>query len=144
MQNEITIIQAKIKAQGDQPEITSTSIEKIQYPFTGSISVSVTMTKKEEKIKILKALFANRNGFEMTIKSIQKAILSTSTTGVEGNISLIIFHSSCIKIEGSAIVSKIQTIDSFGYCLYGDDLKETVLLKMVSELFKVNYACLLY
>ena len=94
MQNEITIIQAKIKAQGDQPEITSTSIEKIQYPFTGSISVSVTMTKKEEKIKILKALFANRNGFEMTIKSIQKAILSTSTTGVEGNISLTIFHSS--------------------------------------------------
>ena len=41
-------------------------------------------------------------------------------------------------IEGSVIVSKIQTIDSFGYCLYGADMKETVLLEMVSELYKVK------
>ena len=40
--------------------------------------------------------------------------------------------------EGSVIVSKIQTIDSFGYCLYGADMKETVLLEMVSELYKVK------
>ena len=122
VQQEITIVQNKIIAQGDTPEITSTTIDKIDYPFTGSISVSVDMAKKEEKIQILKALFANRNGFEMTIKSIKAAHDSTSTTGV----------------EGSVIVSKIQTIDSFGYCLYGDDMKETVLLKMVSELYKVK------
>ena len=86
VQQEITIVQNKIVAQGDQPEITSSSIDKIDYPFTGSISASVTLAKKQEKIQILKALFANRNGFEMTIKSINAAHDSTSSTGVEGNI----------------------------------------------------------
>ena len=140
VQKAITIVQAKIVAQGDVPEITSTSVEKIKYPFTGTISVPVIMTKKQEKIQILKALFANRNGFEMTIKSINVALDSTSTTGAEGNDSYIHIYNLFpnILIKGSVIVSKIHTIDSFGYCLYGEDMKETVLLKMVSELYEVN------
>ena len=86
VQKAITIVQAKIVAQGDEPEITSSTVDQIEYPFTGSISVvsTVTLTKKLEKIQILKALFANRNGFEMTIRSIKFALASTSTTGTEG------------------------------------------------------------
>ena len=38
----------------------------------------------EAKIKELKALYANKNGIQMTLKSIGTALESTSATGIEG------------------------------------------------------------
>ena len=32
---------------------------------------------------------------------------------------------------------RVQSIEAIAECLYGDDLKETVIQKMASELYKV-------
>ena len=84
MTTEITSIQSQIYAQNEVPHLTSSNIEKIKYPFTGSISTTTTLSAKLEKIKILKSLFANRNGLEATILAINAAISSTSTSGATG------------------------------------------------------------
>ena len=42
-------------------------------------------------------------------------------------------------IPGTAIKLRVESIESIAACLYGDDLKETVIQKMASELYKVKY-----
>ena len=96
MTTEISSIQSQIYAQNEVPQLTSSNIEKIKYPFTGTISTTTTLSAKLEKIKILKSLFANRNGLEATILAINAAISSTSTSGATGlfpfrQISILIF-----------------------------------------------------
>ena len=41
-------------------------------------------------------------------------------------------------ILATTVIAKINAIEAIASCLYGADLKETVLQKMASELFKVN------
>ena len=38
---------------------------------------------------------------------------------------------------GSAIKLRVESIEAIAECLYGEDLKETVIQKMAAELFKV-------
>lgn len=85
MSTEITSIQSQIIAQKETPLITSSTITKITYPFTGTISAISELKGAAEKIRVLKALFANRNGLESTMRSIGTAIESTSTTGTKGS-----------------------------------------------------------
>lgn len=85
METEVTSIQSQIKAQDETPLITAQTITKITYPFTGTISAISGLKGAAEKIRVLKALFANRNGLESTMRSIGTAIESTSTTGTKGS-----------------------------------------------------------
>ena len=84
MKIEVSSIQTQIFNQNETPLITASTITKISYPFTGTISAISGLKGAAEKIRILKALFANRNGLESTIRSIITATESTSTTGTEG------------------------------------------------------------
>ena len=84
MKIEVSSIQTQIFNQNETPLITASTITKISYPFTGTISAISGLKGAAEKIRILKALFANRNGLESTIRSIITATKSTSTTGTEG------------------------------------------------------------
>ena len=77
----------QITDSNETPELYSEDIPKINYPFTGSITEvdsSVVLTEKESKIEELKALHANKNGLEITIKSMNKALESTSSSGTSG------------------------------------------------------------
>ena len=85
MTTEISSIQTQIYAQKQTPLLTSATVTKITYPFTGTISAASGLKGAAEKIRILKALFANRNGLESTMRSIGIAIESTSTTGTAGS-----------------------------------------------------------
>ena len=85
MKIEVSSIQTQIFNQNETPLITASTITKISYPFTGTISAISGLKGAAEKIRILKALFANRNGLESTMRSIGTAMESTSTTGTEGN-----------------------------------------------------------
>ena len=44
---------------------------------------------------------------------------------------------------GSTVISKVNSIEAIANCLYGADLKETVLQKMASELVKVSMLSML-
>ena len=44
---------------------------------------------------------------------------------------------------GSTVISKVNSIEAIANCLYGADLKETVLQKMASELVKVRMLSML-
>ena len=79
-------VQKELKSKGVTPSVLYENMKLIDYPFTGTITGSsyVDLTVKEAKIKELEALFANKNGIEFTIKSISKALVSTSATGLEG------------------------------------------------------------
>ena len=81
-------VQQQIYNTNDTPDLFAGDVQKIDYPFTGSISEvsSVVLTETEEKIKELKALYANKNGLEVTIISMNQALQSTSTSGTEGKI----------------------------------------------------------
>ena len=94
METEVSSIVSQIKAQNEEPLITAQTITKITYPFTGTISAISGLKGAAEKIRILKALFANRNGLESTMRSIGTAIESTSTTGTKGSFYKLvaIFH----------------------------------------------------
>ena len=64
------------------------NVEEITYPFTGTLSetpINASLSIKEQKIEELKALFANKNGLEITKKAMKAALKSTSTTGSKGN-----------------------------------------------------------
>lgn len=83
---EIEEVQKKLKSKGETPSVLFENMKLIDYPFTGTITESsnVDLTVKEAKIKELKALYANKNGIQMTLKSINPALESTSATGIEG------------------------------------------------------------
>ena len=138
MTTEISSIQNQIYAQGQTPLLTSATVTKISYPFTGTISAGSGLKGAAEKIRILKALFANRNGLESTMRSIEAAIESTSTTGTAGS-----FYSYFLLTPfynfylASIVLNKAKSITAIANCLYGDDLKETVLQKMAAEIVKV-------
>ena len=101
METEVNSIQSQIKAQDETPLITASTITKITYPFTGTISAISGLKGAAEKIRVLKALFANRNGLESTMRSIGTAIESTSTTGTKGSFNnffhffIILFSINC-------------------------------------------------
>ena len=87
IKSEISSVQTQIYAQGSTPNLFAKDVATISYPFTGTISTtSSSLTVKLEKIRILKSLFANKNGLEMAIKAIRTATTSTSTTGATGNV----------------------------------------------------------
>ena len=80
-------IQKAIADKGVEPELVYDNVPKIDLPFTGTISnnpVNASLSTKEKKIIELKALFANKNGLEITKKAMIVALKSTSTTGTEG------------------------------------------------------------
>ena len=79
-------VQKELKSKGVTPSVLYENMKLIDYPFTGTITESsnVDLTVKEAKIKELKALYANKNGIQMTLKSINPALESTSATGIEG------------------------------------------------------------
>ena len=80
-------VQQDIQTIGATPELLYENVEKIPFPFTGTISenpVNASLSIKEQKIVELKALFANKNGLEITKKSMVAALKSTSKTGSEG------------------------------------------------------------
>ena len=79
-------VQKELKSEGVTPSVLYENMKLIDYPFTGTITESsnVDLTVKEAKIKELKALYANKNGIQMTLKSINPALESTSATGIEG------------------------------------------------------------
>ena len=80
-------VQQAIEAKGAEPELVHDNVPKIDLPFTGTISntpVNASLSIKEKKILELKALFANKNGLEITKKAMLVALKSTSTTGTEG------------------------------------------------------------
>merc|ERR1711915_1052544 len=82
------------------------------------------MNKKTKLMKELKALLANRNGLEMTSKSITTALSSTSTSGSTGTV----------------VVEIVLAVEAIAVCLYGADLKETVLQSLSAELYKQTVA----
>jgi len=98
--------------------------ETLTFPYekpisSESLSTDV-MNKKTKLMKELKALLANRNGLEMTSKSITTALSSTSTSGATGTI----------------VVEMVHAVEAIAVCLYGADLKETVLQSLSAELYK--------
>ena len=137
MTTEISSIQNQIYAQGQTPLLTSATVTKISYPFTGTISAGSGLKGAAEKIRILKALFANRNGLESTMKSIEAAIESTSTTGTAGSYYSYFLLTLLNNFSASIVLNKAKSITAIANCLYGDDLKETVLQKMAAEIVKV-------
>ena len=93
-------MQQQIYDSNDTPNLFSGDAQKIDYPFTGTISEvsTVVLTEKEEKIKELRALHANKNGLEITIMSMNQALQSTSTSGTEGKIYEK-FRTNCCKFS---------------------------------------------
>ena len=53
------------------------------------------------------------------------------------------FYTYFFIFLGSTVISKVNSIDAIANCLYGADLKETVLQKMASELVKVSMLSML-
>ena len=137
MTTEISSIQTQIYAQKQTPLLTSATVTKITYPFTGTISAASGLKGAAEKIRILKALFANRNGLESTMRSIGIAIESTSTTGTAGSFYSYFWLTLINDFLASIVLNKAKSITAIANCLYGDDLKETVLQKMAAEIVKV-------
>ena len=88
IENLAKSVQQDITNQGDAPELLFENVGKITFPFSGSISetpINASLSIKEQKIEELKALFANKNGLEITKKAMKAALKSTSTTGSKGN-----------------------------------------------------------
>ena len=80
-------IQQTIKDTGETPHLVYENVAKIDFPFTGTISetpINSSLSFKDQKIEELKALFANKNGLQITKISMKGALKSTSTTGTEG------------------------------------------------------------
>merc|ERR1719495_2857468 len=95
-----------------------------EKPISSESSSTDVMDKKTKLMKELKALLANRNGLEMTSKSITTALSSTSTSGATGTI----------------VVEMVHAVEAIAVCLYGTDLKETVLQSLSAELYKQTVA----
>ena len=88
LENLAESVQQDIQDKGEAPNLLFENVGKITFPYTGTISetpVNASSTIKERKIEELKALFANKNGLEITKKAMRAALKSTSTTGSEGN-----------------------------------------------------------
>ena len=87
LENLAESVQQDIQDKGEAPNLLFENVGKITFPFTGTISgtpVNTSLSIKEMKIEELKALFANKNGLEITKKAMKAALKSTSTTGSEG------------------------------------------------------------
>ena len=65
------------------------------------------------------------------------AIESTSTTGTAGSFYSYFLLTSINDFLASIVLNKAKSITAIANCLYGDDLKETVLQKMAAEIVKV-------
>ena len=88
VENLAKSVQQDLSDKGESPELLFENVGKITFPFNGTISetpVDASLSIKERKIEELKALFANKNGLEITKKAMRAALKSTSTTGSEGN-----------------------------------------------------------
>ena len=88
VENLAKSVQQDIQDKGEAPNLLFENVGKITFPFTGTISetpVNASLSIKERKIEELKALFANKNGLEITKKSMKGALKSISTTGSKGN-----------------------------------------------------------
>ena len=102
---------------------TVLSVTAVDLSITSiSDSDNTGLSKKEIMIKDFKGLLANQDGLHKTIDSLEAALASTSTTGMDGD------H----------VLEKVEALEAIVVCLYGADLKEPVLQSFASELYKVT------
>ena len=102
---------------------TVTAVTAVDLSITSiSDSDNTGLSKKEIMIKDFKGLLANQDGLHKTIDALEAALVSTSTTGM----------------DGEHVLEKVEALEAIVVCLYGADLKEPVLQSFASELYKVT------
>jgi len=130
VKQKVTTMITNVRAEMTKVDMTPEKLteETLTFPYEKPISSESSstdvMNKKTKLMKELKALLANRNGLEMTSKSITTALSSTSTSGATGTI----------------VVEMVHAVEAIAVCLYGTDLKETVLQSLSAELYKQTVA----
>ena len=97
VKQKVTTMITNVRAEMTKVDMTPEKLteETLTFPYEKPISSESSstdvMNKKTKLMKVLKALLANRNGLEMTSKSITTALSSTSTSGATGTVVDIIY-----------------------------------------------------
>ena len=122
IETEITSVQKEITDAGET--VKTTEVTKLTFPMKAEEedATEASTNAEDSLLVILKNLIATKDGLEKSITAINKAISSSSTTGV----------------SGAKVIEFAHSVEALSAALYGADLENSIIQKAAVDLVKVT------